>query len=277
MATKRGRFDGLSADAILEAKPSAKPFRFGFLVHDVSRMRRNLFDLRMKPLGITRSQWSLLAALSRGGSEGLMQVDVARMMDVGKVTIGGLIQRLEKVGYVRRVNDEHDARAKRVFITDKGFDIIRQMQTLGTTNNEILLAGVSAEDLRITEDTLAKVKANIRAALDGKEPSVEPAAQPRAAKAKAATPAAAGGDEPAKAPRASKATASIAAAPSAKRAAVRPPAKASVKAPVKSGAKPAAKPRGAGAKTSAAAPAEKQPAVQPAAKSRAAKTAKARG
>src|SRR3546814_15522809 len=69
-------------------KPSAKQFRFGFLVHDVSRMRRTLFDQVMKPLGITRSQWSVLAWLSRGGNEGVMKVDLARQLDVGKVTIG---------------------------------------------------------------------------------------------------------------------------------------------------------------------------------------------
>lgn len=147
-------------------KPSAKPFRFGFLVHDVSRMRRTLFDVRMKPLGITRSQWSVLAALSRGGNDGVMQIELARQMDVGKVTIGGLILRLEKIGYVRREGDAKDRRARRVFITEKGFDIIQQMEALGTANNASTLAGIDPEALRITEDTLAKVKANIRGELE---------------------------------------------------------------------------------------------------------------
>src|SRR3546814_1021835 len=90
-------------------KPSAKQFRFGFLVHDVSRMRRTLFDQVMKPLGITRSQWSVLAWLSRGGNEGVMQVDLARQLDVGKVTIGGLIDRLEASGDRKstRLNSSH--------------------------------------------------------------------------------------------------------------------------------------------------------------------------
>jgi MarR family transcriptional regulator, transcriptional regulator for hemolysin len=143
-------------------KPSAKPFRFGFLVHDVSRMRRTLFDVRMKPLGITRSQWSVLAALSRGGNDGVMQIELARQMDVGKVTIGGLIQRLENIGYVRREDDINDKRARRVFITEKGFDIIHQMESLGSANNARTLMGIDPQALKITEDTLAKVKANIR-------------------------------------------------------------------------------------------------------------------
>lgn len=148
------------------AKPSAKPFRFGFLVHDVSRMRRTLFDVRMKPLGITRSQWSVLAALSRASNEGVMQIELAREMDVGKVTIGGLLQRLENIGYIRRAADSKDMRVRRVFITDKGFDTIHQMETLGAENNASTLVGIDPKSLAITEDTLAKVKANIRRELE---------------------------------------------------------------------------------------------------------------
>jgi MarR family transcriptional regulator, transcriptional regulator for hemolysin len=161
-AAPKKKNDARGTPPVATSKPSAKPFRFGFLVHDVSRMRRTLFDLKMKPLGITRSQWSVLAALSRNRNDGVMQIELAREMDVGKVTIGGLIQRLENIGYVRRQDDENDKRARRVFITDKGFDIIHQMETLGAANNASTLRGIDPEALRITEDTLAQVKANIR-------------------------------------------------------------------------------------------------------------------
>lgn len=144
------------------AKPVVKPFRFGFLVHDVSRMRRTLFDEVMRSRNVTRSQWSVLANLSRVGGDGMMQVDLARHMDVGKVTIGGLIDRLEASGLVERRLDKTDRRARRVFITDKGFEVIGEMQKLGNKLNKSILAGVSEENLRITEDTLAKVKSNIR-------------------------------------------------------------------------------------------------------------------
>ena len=153
-----------AADPSVDAttRPSAKPFRFGFLVHDVSRMRRTLFDEQMKPLGVTRSQWSVLAWLSRRGNDGRMQVDLARDLDVGKVTIGGLIDRLEASGHVERRLDSTDRRARRIFITNRGFETIRQMHTVGTQLNEKILAGVSAKDRAITEATLARVKENIR-------------------------------------------------------------------------------------------------------------------
>ena len=156
-----------TGEARIAIKPKASPFRFGFLVHDVSRMRRTLFDIQMKPLGITRSQWSVLAALSRNGTGSMMQVDLARQLDVGKVTVGGLLNRLEATGLILRVPDDTDKRARQVSITEKGFDLIRQMETIGTANNNNTVAGVSAEDMRITVETLAKVKANIRAQLNG--------------------------------------------------------------------------------------------------------------
>lgn len=140
----------------------AKQFRFGYLVHDVSRTRRTLMDHYMKPLGITRSQWSILSTLTRGGNDGLMQTDIARLLDVGKVSIGGLVDRLEATGHVERRPDENDRRAKRVFITEQGFEMLSQMMDVSAELNDLILQGVSREDLAITEGVLMKVKNNIR-------------------------------------------------------------------------------------------------------------------
>ena len=56
----------------------SQDFRIGFLVHDVSRMRRTLFDQAMKPLGITRSQWWVLSELSRHGRDGMLQTPMSQ-------------------------------------------------------------------------------------------------------------------------------------------------------------------------------------------------------
>ena len=96
------------------------PFRIGFLIHDVSRLRRTVVDKALRPLGITRSQWWVLANLSRDDGTAMMQTELARVMDVGKVTLGGLIDRLESCGLVKRQADPHDRRAKRIVMTQKG-------------------------------------------------------------------------------------------------------------------------------------------------------------
>ena len=35
--------------------------KLGFLIHDVSRLRRSAFDRCLKPMNVTRSQWWVLA------------------------------------------------------------------------------------------------------------------------------------------------------------------------------------------------------------------------
>src|SRR3546814_14598129 len=62
--------------------------RFGLLIHDVSRLRRGVVDRALKPLGITRSQWWVLAFLSR--RDGMTQTALASDLDLTKVAIGGL-------------------------------------------------------------------------------------------------------------------------------------------------------------------------------------------
>jgi MarR family transcriptional regulator, transcriptional regulator for hemolysin len=151
---------------VLLKRPSAKQFRFGYLVHDVSRVRRTLMDQAMRPLGVTRSQWSVLSALSRGGNNGMMQVDLARLLEVGKVTVGGLVDRLEATGHIERRADATDRRAKRVFITEQGFEVIRQMIIVAQKLNTRILKSVSAEHQQITEDVLFQVKQNMREILE---------------------------------------------------------------------------------------------------------------
>jgi MarR family transcriptional regulator for hemolysin len=137
-------------------------FRLGFLVHDVSRMRRTLFDQAMKPLGITRSQWWVLSQLSRHTREGMLQTELARDLDVGKVTVGGLIDRLEASGYVKRTPDATDRRAKRILITEQGRAVLKQMVSVGETLNRLILAGVSRDDIERTEQILSVMKDNLR-------------------------------------------------------------------------------------------------------------------
>ncbi|WP_327753811.1 MarR family transcriptional regulator (plasmid) [Sphingobium sp. SJ10-10] len=145
--------------------PSAQQFTFGYLVHDVSRIRRTMMDLIMRPYDITRSQWSVLSTLSRGGNNGMTQVDLARLMEVGKVTVGGLVDRLEASGHVERRADPTDRRAKRVFITDQGYEVIRLMIDVASKANENLLADSTPEEIEVCELVLSRAKKRLKTIL----------------------------------------------------------------------------------------------------------------
>jgi MarR family transcriptional regulator, transcriptional regulator for hemolysin len=134
------------------------PFRIGFLIHDVSRLRRTVVDKALRPMGITRSQWWVLANLSRHNGQGMMQTELAKVMDVGKVTLGGLIDRLEAGGLVKRQPDPTDRRAKRVVMTPKGTKLLADIQSIATKVNDQILNGIGRNDISRAETVLYKMK-----------------------------------------------------------------------------------------------------------------------
>jgi DNA-binding MarR family transcriptional regulator len=135
--------------------------RLGFLMHDVSRLRRSVFDESMKPAGLTRSQWWVLAHLSR--HDGMIQSDLAGVLDLGKAALGGLLDRLEGLGFVERRADERDGRVKRVFLTGNGRQAVQQMRAKSHELSERILQGLSAQARQDLADSLAVVKKNLLA------------------------------------------------------------------------------------------------------------------
>ncbi len=133
--------------------------RLGFLIHDVSRLRRSAFDRCLKPLKVTRSQWWVLAYLSR--EDGMTQSQLAVELDLGKVAVGGLIDRLEKSGLVRRDADASDRRVNRVFLEPKSKQLIARMRKVSHRMNSQILAGLADERLGSTAVTLDAMKGNL--------------------------------------------------------------------------------------------------------------------
>lgn len=156
----------------------------GFLIHDTSRLRRSAFDRYLRPLNITRSQWWVLAYLSRG--DGLTQSDLADQLDLGRVAIGGLIDRLEKNGMVRRVADPNDRRVNRIYLEPKSKPLLSRMRHANHSFNARIQKGLTDEQLMTTAETLEIMKRNLLEYLESSaEPKAE-AARPRSGSRKAA-------------------------------------------------------------------------------------------
>jgi MarR family transcriptional regulator, transcriptional regulator for hemolysin len=133
--------------------------RLGFLMHDVSRLRRVVFDDFMKPLGVTRSQWWVLAYLSR--QDGMIQSDLASVLELGKAALGGLIDRLEASEFIERRSDAVDRRAKRIYLTTRGTQIIKEMRQLSHEMSERILEGLTLDQRGSLFEMLSLVKKNL--------------------------------------------------------------------------------------------------------------------
>lgn len=136
-----------------------RDIKLGFLIHDVSRLRRKAFDQLIKPLGVTRAQWWVLASLSR--HDGMMQVQLADILDVGKASLGTLIARLEVGGWVERRGDPVDKRVKRVYLSRKAQQILEEMTVAEREFNERVMASLTAPDQSELSRLLSSMKESL--------------------------------------------------------------------------------------------------------------------
>jgi MarR family transcriptional regulator, transcriptional regulator for hemolysin len=132
---------------------------FGFLLHDVARLMRTVFDRRGRELGLTRSQWWVLTMLY--AQEGVTQSELADFMELEKPTLGRLLDRLEEKEWVVRRADTLDRRVNRLYLTDKVQEVMRALRNTAADVRRDALGDLGDAERERFIDTLLKIKTNL--------------------------------------------------------------------------------------------------------------------
>lgn len=131
----------------------------GFLVADIARLMTTQYNRSAKPVGLTQAQWRVIIHLHR--QDGLTQSELANLLTVGKVSAGGLVDRLEQSGWVERRTNEQDGRSNRVFLTRKGHEVDREMIAAGTKLEKEATAVLTVDERLQLESLLRAVRTNL--------------------------------------------------------------------------------------------------------------------
>jgi len=131
----------------------------GYLIGDVSRMIRTVYDRRVEPLGLTRAQWRVMTRLNR--AESFIQTELAIELEIEKPTLGKLLERLEAKGWVERRPDQKDARSKRVFLTPAARPVLNQMYERATDVVGGIFDGIEDKDAEQLRALLDHIKGNL--------------------------------------------------------------------------------------------------------------------
>lgn len=96
------------------------------LAHELTRAVLTTADVFLRegqrlfrPQGITAAQYNVLSALAAAG-EGLSQRELGDVLVVDRSNVTGLVDRMEKAGWVKRTDDPADRRVYRVVLTGAG-------------------------------------------------------------------------------------------------------------------------------------------------------------
>lgn len=138
---------------------------FGFLLHDISRLLRKRFDRRARSLGLTKSQWIVMAHLAR--HEGIKQTGLADILEVEPITLARHLDRLGDTGWIERRPDPKDRRAWRLHLTGKARPLLSELEELVDDTMEEALSGLSKpQRSRLHRDLMA-----VRGNLSDREPN----------------------------------------------------------------------------------------------------------
>lgn len=92
----------------------------------------------------------------------IFQKDIEKTFSIGRSSVTGIIQLLEKKGYVRREFVEHDARLKKVTLTEKGMKSHEGIEELIMELDAILEEDIEKEELELFFRVMDKIKSNLK-------------------------------------------------------------------------------------------------------------------
>ncbi|MBI3801244.1 MAG: MarR family transcriptional regulator [Deltaproteobacteria bacterium] len=104
--------------------------------------------------GLTAQQWLALTSIGLAGEAGITPTEIGKSALVSPQNVTGLLDRLERAGYVQRRAVGGDRRSYRVQLSEKGRKVLRALNPLGTTWAQKAAAEFSAEKITLLRTLL---------------------------------------------------------------------------------------------------------------------------
>ena len=118
----------------------------GHLIRRLHQLSTQVFVQRTQAAGfdLTPIQFAALDAIQT--QPGADQATIAEMIAYDRATIGGVIERLEQKGWVKRVVSERDRRARELSLTPDGAQLLKDLLPVVRELQDAILAGLGAAD-----------------------------------------------------------------------------------------------------------------------------------
>ena len=135
------------------------PRTIGQLLNDVAKLMRKRFGQRAGSRGWTRAQWQTLTVLSK--NEGIMQRQLAELLEIEPITLTRILDRLIKQGLVERRSHPTDRRAFLVYTSELAQSLLGEMRELGTLTRAEALQNIDEAEQLALLNTLSTMKENL--------------------------------------------------------------------------------------------------------------------
>ncbi len=138
--------------------------KIGFEIRKLDHMIARNLQAHVKAAGIdeiTLMHGWIIRYLYANRDRDIFQKDIERYFSIGRSTVTNIIQLMEKKGFIGRESVEHDARLKKVVLTEKGILNHEMTESLIENLESSLAEGVTEEELKVFYSVIEKLKKNI--------------------------------------------------------------------------------------------------------------------
>lgn len=125
----------------------------------IARHLRNRFDQSVTKLGVTRSQWTLIAVVAN--RPGCSQRTIAEILEISEAAAGRLIDRLCAEGLLERRARSDDRRAYSIYATEAAAPHMAIVSDIASRNEDETFAGLSEDQQEQLENLLQIVYNNV--------------------------------------------------------------------------------------------------------------------
>ncbi len=133
----------------------------GLMLIDTARVLRKRFEQNVRGTGLTRAQWQVLKEIYM--QEGLNQGALAELLDVEPITVGRLVDRLERAGLIERRPHPTDRRAWSLYLLPAAHPLLETLKGIAAQTRAELLQDMKDAEVDEALRLLAKMKDNLTA------------------------------------------------------------------------------------------------------------------
>lgn len=125
----------------------------------VARLTRVEADRRARQHGMTRAQWGILKQVWY--NPGLIQKELADLLEVEPITAARLVDRLEKAGLIERRADAQDRRIWRLHLRPEATPYLEEIERQRHEITDFITAGLCDADREVVMRALRLMKTNL--------------------------------------------------------------------------------------------------------------------
>ncbi|MDR4229122.1 MarR family winged helix-turn-helix transcriptional regulator [Bacillus mojavensis] len=125
----------------------------------IARALDSISNIEFKEYNLTKGQYLYLVRICE--NPGIIQEKLAEMIKVDRTTAARAIKKLEMNGFIKKMDDDHNKKIKKLFPTEKGKDVFPVIKRENDHSNSVALAGFSEKEAETIFHLLQRIRKNV--------------------------------------------------------------------------------------------------------------------